>query len=405
MTPTPDDSANSTDSSKRARPTGRMHGLDALRGGALLLGILLHGLMPFVPGVQWVINDQDPRAYAMPIVSVIHLFRMTVFFLLAGFFGHLVVSKRGMVQYLKERSLRIGLPAFAFWPFSVMSLGLISGAWYMINEQALPPQANQGGFTLGQLWFLWVLLECCFILAGIRFVAHRLAPAAAARTGEVLGGLLSSPWAVLILAVPYVIAQNWQGTTFAGITEPKGLVPELDGLVAYFSAYAAGWFLWVRTGSLQSIAPRWITHLGIAVVGSFATLYLAGLLGAPAATGTWRYVLSVISAVTAWAWTYGLLGLCVAHLRQDRPWVRYLADASYWMYLLHLPLLAAIGGVLTSAPMPAEAKLVLTLGGTSLLLLLTYDAFVRSTWIGKWLNGHRRNRVIFSRKRAQKNIG
>lgn len=31
------------------RSTARLHGLDALRGGALVLGIILHSLMPFLP--------------------------------------------------------------------------------------------------------------------------------------------------------------------------------------------------------------------------------------------------------------------------------------------------------------------------------------------------------------------
>ena len=35
----------------------RQHGLDALRAGALLLGILLHSLLPFVPGLPWLVND------------------------------------------------------------------------------------------------------------------------------------------------------------------------------------------------------------------------------------------------------------------------------------------------------------------------------------------------------------
>ena len=32
----------------------RLHGLDALRGGALLLGVVLHGAMSFFPTQIWI---------------------------------------------------------------------------------------------------------------------------------------------------------------------------------------------------------------------------------------------------------------------------------------------------------------------------------------------------------------
>ena len=48
-------------------PAARLHHLDALRGGALLLGVLLHALMPFAPGELWLVNDDID---SMPAVLV-----------------------------------------------------------------------------------------------------------------------------------------------------------------------------------------------------------------------------------------------------------------------------------------------------------------------------------------------
>lgn len=67
-----------------------------------------------------------------------------------------------------------------------------------------------------------------------------------------------------------------------------------------------------------------------------------------------------------------------------------------------LPLMAGIGAVLTHVSVPAEAKLLVTMAGATLILTLTYDLFIRSTWLGEWLNGKKRNRMIFaSRKKRQ----
>ena len=44
--------------------TERLHGLDALRGFAFLLGVIVHASMSFLPGAQffWVAHDNDPSA-------------------------------------------------------------------------------------------------------------------------------------------------------------------------------------------------------------------------------------------------------------------------------------------------------------------------------------------------------
>lgn len=381
-----------------------MHGLDALRAGALLLGVVLHSLMPFVPGMPWMIVDEQNRAYAMPTITVIHLFRMTVFLVLAGFFGKVVVRKRGMGQFLKERTIRIATPVIVMWPFAVLPLGLISGAWYKANGLQLP--VTQGTFNTGHLWFLWVLFECCLIFAAFREIGHRLAPEASETFSRKVTAVVTSPWGVLVLAIPYFITQMWQGDTYAGITAPSTLVPEVSGLLAYMTGFLTGWFIARRPGAIEEIAVPWKMHLAVAVVTSFVVLLLSGMLWMDMPGGAWNIVLSAVSAVAAWSWTYGLFGACINLLSEGRAWVRYMADASFWIYIMHLPLVVGIGALLTGAPVPAEVKLLVTMVGAVLILVLTYDLFVRSTWLGHWLNGKKWDRVIFaSRAKRQSQHG
>ena len=44
-------------SSSETEPSGRLHGLDALRGGALLLGIVLHASLSYQPTAIWPFAD------------------------------------------------------------------------------------------------------------------------------------------------------------------------------------------------------------------------------------------------------------------------------------------------------------------------------------------------------------
>ena len=99
----------------------RYHDLDALRGFAMLLGIVLHGLMSFMPIPLPVPQDinQSPEIYGY-VFNIIHGFRMPLFFLISGFFTAMLWRKRGLRNLLKHRAKRILLPlAVAVRPMSL----------------------------------------------------------------------------------------------------------------------------------------------------------------------------------------------------------------------------------------------------------------------------------------------
>src|SRR4051794_41892956 len=90
----------------------RLHALDAVRGFALLLGIVLHATMSFlpVPTRVWIIEDSHPSVTLGVLFFVIHVFRMTTFFLIAGFFAHLSFHRRGTWASIRVRLQPSALP-------------------------------------------------------------------------------------------------------------------------------------------------------------------------------------------------------------------------------------------------------------------------------------------------------
>lgn len=95
-------------------------------------------------------------------------------------------------------------------------------------------------------------------------------------------------------------------------------------------------------------------------------------------------------ALVSWLLTLALLGCGMRCFSEENPAVRYLADASYWMYLMHLPLLVAIEIPLADLGWPILLKLAINWALTTALLLVSYHWLVRRTWVGAWLNGRRR---------------
>ncbi len=221
-----------------AEPSGedgraRFHDLDALRGFAMLLGILLHAGVFLVPVEFWPVHeayafDTAPEAnvYAW-ILSVIHGFRMPLFFLLSGFFSAMLWQSRGLDRLARHRLGRVGLP-------------LLAGMFTVVPGEA------------------WV-------------------------------------WGVA----------------------------------------------------------------------------------------------AVVQVAFAWLMCFGAMGLFRWIASKERFWVRYLSDASYWLYLVHLPLVIGAQRLIVDWPVSVHLKFVLINVTVVAVLLLAYQTGVRYTAIGRMLNGPR----------------
>ena len=88
----------------------RRHDLDALRAVAMLLGILLHASLAYVPGIPWPVQDTQPAPWLGLLFLVIHGFRMPLFFLVSGFFTAMLWQRRGPRAMLAQRYKRVFVP-------------------------------------------------------------------------------------------------------------------------------------------------------------------------------------------------------------------------------------------------------------------------------------------------------
>jgi hypothetical protein len=102
--------------------------------------------------------------------------------------------------------------------------------------------------------------------------------------------------------------------------------------------------------------------------------------------------MSGLLGLYAWLMAFGLFGLFVQLKHGHNAATRYLAEASYWVYLIHLPLVALAQIALKPLAVPAIAKFSLSFGIAVSMALRSYNAVVRYTWLGEFLNGCRRKR-------------
>ncbi|PYM54902.1 MAG: hypothetical protein DMD79_23845 [Candidatus Rokuibacteriota bacterium] len=78
----------------------RFHALDSVRAVVLLLGVVLHAIL-FGGGTAGLLGASP--ATSARVVDWIHSFRMPLFFLISGFFCHMMFVKHGAATYLARR--------------------------------------------------------------------------------------------------------------------------------------------------------------------------------------------------------------------------------------------------------------------------------------------------------------
>jgi len=249
----------------------------------------------------------------------------------------------------------------------------------------------QGGSFFHHLWFLWFL---CWLNAGFAVVVL---------VGSVLprvklpAVLVASPLA-LVWLVPMTMVFQLQ--MHAGGSQPgfgpdtsAGLVPMWHVLAYYAVFFGFGAVVYSVRGSGARLGRFWYVSLPVAVM----ILPMGLVFGyEPARAAEWvadestrHWVSSVLQVVYVWLMTFGLLGLCETVLNKDRAWVRFVSDSSYWLYLVHLPLVVLGQGLLLRTGLPALVEFGILLVATSAVLLVSYRYLVRYTVIGLLLNGRR----------------
>ncbi len=408
-----------------ARGETRYHSLDALRAFALLLGVAFHAAESFEPGVAryWAIEDSSASEFLGLFRHACHSFRMEIFFLIAGFFARLLLNRRGTGGFLRNRASRILVPLVVGWLilYPILVWLWLAGASVggQLGRLGIPPEFAETPtwlltvgffarlqflrqFDLTHLWFLHQLSVIYVLLLLIRCVWLVL-PEAKRRlqrgADKVFAALCGSGWSAMVLAgltAPMLMLMDSWGVD----TPQKSLLPHLPTTLLYGLLFGVGWLLHRQPSLLEKIALRWRGGLLLGVLLVLPTgagldwLDELGWLERP--VPGLRLAYSALYALMMWGFVLGFLGLFVRVRRLPSQRWRYIADSSYWVYLVHLPLVVALQVLVARWPGHWTWKYPLILAVATPVLFLSYHYLVRSTFIGVQLNGRKYPRSIKS---------
>ena len=264
-------------------------------------------------------------------------------------------GKQGITDLFERRAQKASIPG----------LTLLKKRYYELSSNG----------QLAHLWFLnhliWLTLG--FIIATP--VWHTI------RHARWISWLTSFPICLLwLLPLTWEWQRQMPGMIGAGTS--TGWLPSRAAFGYYAIFFAFGAISYRKDSLDKNLVKAWPLSL---TAEGICLLIAIQLLDSPE-PGMW---FSLLACAYTWMAIFGLIGLFQRFIPREHTMTRYLSDASYWLYLSHLPLMVTIQSVISEWNYPAELKFLFSCTITISLLLLIYELGIRYTFIGTVLNGRR----------------
>lgn len=372
-------------------PSGKntIPGLDLLRAVAAIGVVLLHASVPYLrhpmPGLSWAVRD-TPSDIIDVVGWTIELFVMPLFLVIAGFLGWQTLRRRGPGGLIGNRAKRLLIP-LAFGCMVILPISLHIWVLGWVAEGLVPPVKlrsfkfdgviDRNLWGTSHLWFLQYLFLYVVSLGALAWFRARVPRPSTTRvpTGAALGALFVAGVAIIAFS-PEVV---W------GFQHSFVPVPSKWCYSGLF--FAAGVVLASRDPDLQELKKRAGRWLGPAALITIATVILGRWHLSGGDNPLARATLAILTVSSACALTFSLIGVTAVRVRSVSTMVRYVAAASFWIYLVHHPLVALTHIDLKTLLPGANPLLKFGIAfATSLTVSLgTYEAFVRKTAFGRRL--------------------
>ncbi len=390
-------------------PARRYHELDWLRAFIVLALVPGHAMGFFTATTAKYYGTQLTFPIGLSTLMSIGSWGIGLLFLVAGAAAYSMLSRHTPLQFIGERCLRLLIP------FLVASLTLIPLQDYLIihnfpgviGQIPTPPGWEPrfadspltfywwfvGGYASflihytpqyefifwSHLWFIPRLLVISLLTLplllylrgprGARLISW-LAALCARYRGAVF--LLAAPLAL----INAVLGWQWQGWQVVGAPDTANVLAQF---LFYTIVYVYGFALYADERLRLAVRrDGGFAALAVAVV-AFATTQLPGV-GSQSLAHDYSaggILAAVLRAVAAWLCIVAIAGLSMRFLAFTNRLGRYLKEASYPFYVLHLAVLYIVGLPLLTSSAPAVLRFLAMVILTYAITLTAYELLVR----------------------------
>lgn len=375
----------------------RLHYMDNLRALVMLVGVFYHASHAYNAQTNplWFTADTVHSPLFMVVFEFIHMWRMPIFFVIAGFFTALLIQRRDMKGMLKNRLLRVGAPLVVFWPLVIAAL-YVSFIWafenvekksvmleFLSDKQKMP---NGPLHFLGwaHLWFLFYLM----IFYALTLVIKQL-PLSKIKTA-----ILNMHPTLAITILPLLLLPGLS-STIIHLRPTNPFMPQIWGILFFGMFFAYGYILFSSSRLVDYFQRTWpfllIASFIIFIPFGFLHPHVSSNPIAPIVQPQWNVRLPLMLCIAYVSTFMSIVGLVVAKkvLNKKSNLMRYMSDASYWIYIIHLPVLFLIQFWLLDQNGGVVYKFLFSSFVTLAICLAGYSLFVRWSPVGWLLNGKR----------------
>ncbi|MDR3634068.1 MAG: acyltransferase family protein [Isosphaeraceae bacterium] len=385
-------------------PAEMGNALEVLRVATTLLVVLYHAALAYVAIplrlTMWVVYDNPGHTGFDGFIYWVNGFAMPVFFLAAGISAPAACESRGVRVFLTHRANRLLRPllfgcltvlplSYVLWGYGLM----VTGRCTIDNilSWRFGPLVRHDLYGLGHLWFLEYLFLVCLVWGGgwsLRRVLSRSTDAPRGVEDGWIPRMIASPWRPLLFAVPTCLIFLLDSDTMLRVD--NCIVPNLFRLLHYALFFTVGgWIakvsrpkdLFIRHGTLYLV-------LSLVVFAALAPLLLRH--AAAPLHGWARIAFCGLAALFPWLTVFGSLGVLLKVVQGRGPAMRFLTEGSFWIYIVHLPIVALAQLMLLPVALPGVVKFLIVSGVTVVLSLLSYEFIVRRSLVGEIVNGARK---------------
>ncbi|HEU0029986.1 MAG TPA: acyltransferase [Kofleriaceae bacterium] len=325
----------------------RSTGLDAARGIATLLVIVAHASIAYmVTPIGWAVQDADRHLGFDVFVWLQSLFLMQLFFWLSGFVSR-AKYERGAAGFVRSRAARLLLPFLvALVPCSLALDALWDWGRELAQRGVVPVnvpklEGSSLPITLGHLWFLYYLLAASALALVVVPLWHRLR----------LSSTVAYVVVLALIVVPLIDRRMLRPDV------PLGFRLDPHVLSYYGGCFAWGWLAHGTRELEQHV--RWTLPALVAsslLLGAIAPVAYAS--ADPANSAAIPIIASVAAAVLMFALVIAFVGLCLRLAHRRHRIVELAADASYWAYIVHLPIVVLLQVVASTLDAPSLVEVI-----------------------------------------------
>jgi peptidoglycan/LPS O-acetylase OafA/YrhL len=200
---------------------------------------------------------------------------------------------------------------------------------------------------------------------------------------EWLAEYCAHPGAIFTLAVPLALVDAFAHTIWTGV----GAVAET---LVYLACFVYGYALYADPRFGQAIRRQWVPALVIGMgLWLIAEIFLVAHPPHPYENAMGSLLFLPLRGIIAWFWVIGLVGFGMTYLSRTSRLLRYLADAAYPVYVLHVAAIVSVGYALLGWQAPMLVKFVVIMVAAFIITFGLYEVLIKRVRVLRLLFGLR----------------